>query len=78
MEYTWQYIFTGQSEVCPAMNTCYCDGYGVCFGGTEKFDNWLGMHDDSRALQSKANELAQNGGAEADVRQIRNKASKID
>ena len=78
MEYTWQYIFTGQPEVCPAMNTCYCDGYGVCFGGTAEFDNWLSMRDDSRALQLKADKLAQNGGTEADIRQIRNEASKID
>jgi len=78
MEYTWQYLFTGQPEVCPAMNTCYCDGYGVCFGGTAEFDNWLNMRNDSQALQSKADELAQNGGTEEDVRTIRNEASKID
>lgn len=41
MEYTWQYIFTGQSEFCPPEHSCYCDGYGICFGGGVEFDNWL-------------------------------------
>lgn len=41
MEYTWQYIFTGQSEYCPPEHECYCDGYGICYGGKAELDNWL-------------------------------------
>jgi hypothetical protein len=43
MEYTWQYIFTGQAEFCPSQHQCYCDGYGICFGGTTEagIQNWL-------------------------------------
>ena len=49
MEYTWQYIWTGEAEVCPQMNRCYCDGYGVCFGGKAPFDEWFAMRDLLRA-----------------------------
>lgn len=41
MEYTWQYIFTQNAELCPRMSTCYCDGYGICFGGAVKLKAWL-------------------------------------
>jgi hypothetical protein len=43
MEYNWQYIFTGQAEFCPPQHKCYCDGYGICFGGTDesKLQEWL-------------------------------------
>lgn len=45
MEYTWQYIFTGQAEFCPSQHRCYCDGYGVCFGGTTDaaLQHWLDL-----------------------------------
>ena len=45
MEYTWQCIFTGQSEFCPSQHQCYCDGYGICFGGTTDaaLQNWLDL-----------------------------------
>jgi hypothetical protein len=40
-EYLWQYLFTRNAEHCPAMNACYCDGYGICFGGAGKLDAYL-------------------------------------
>lgn len=39
-EYMWQYAFTGKNYVCPAEHVCYCDGYGACFGGAEKYKEW--------------------------------------
>lgn len=42
-EYLWQYIWLGQEEHCPAEHICYCDGYGVCFGGKEPYDAWFDM-----------------------------------
>lgn len=36
-EYVWQFVFTGQHVVCPAEHVCYCDGYGVCFGGEKEY-----------------------------------------
>ncbi|KAL8921310.1 MAG: hypothetical protein Q9208_005783 [Pyrenodesmia sp. 3 TL-2023] len=32
-EYSWQYLFTKDSARCVAEHVCYCDGFGVCFGG---------------------------------------------
>lgn len=40
-EYIWHYLFTRNAEYCPSMNTCYCDGFGICFGGAAKLNNWL-------------------------------------
>lgn len=39
-EYTWQFLFTGQSVVCPAEHICYCDGFGVCFGGDAEYKDF--------------------------------------
>ena len=39
-EYTWQFLFTGKSTVCPAEHICYCDGFGVCFGGDAEYKNF--------------------------------------
>ncbi|KAI9863973.1 MAG: hypothetical protein M1824_006011 [Vezdaea acicularis] len=41
MEYIWQYIFTGFPEFCPVQHTCYCDGYGICFGSEANLAAWL-------------------------------------
>lgn len=39
-EYIWHYIFTGHEVYCPAENTCYCDGYGICFGGRQNYEDY--------------------------------------
>jgi len=39
-EYIWQFVFTGRSVFCPIEHICYCDGFGVCFGGREKYEVW--------------------------------------
>lgn len=40
-EYLWQYVFTARPVVCPAEHVCYCDGFGICFGGEEEYENWF-------------------------------------
>lgn len=45
LEYIWHYIFTGHEVYCPAQNTCYCDGYGVCFGGLAAYDEYWARQD---------------------------------
>lgn len=40
-EYLWQYIFSDSPTHCPSMSACYCDGYGICFGGHEPFNEWF-------------------------------------
>ena len=52
-EYTWQYIFTGHAELCPIMNSCYCDGYGICFGGAKALDSWLTRLEKLQQLQNE-------------------------
>jgi hypothetical protein len=52
-EYIWHYIFTGHEILCPAMNTCYCDGYGFCFGGQAKFAEYFEKQDKRNEKWSK-------------------------
>ncbi|KAH7118858.1 hypothetical protein B0J11DRAFT_508955 [Dendryphion nanum] len=49
-EYIWHYIFTGHEVLCPAMNSCYCDGYGICFGGRQKLEDYFKAQDARNAL----------------------------
>ena len=44
-EYTWQYVFTSQSADCPTEYSCYCDGFGVCFGGEAPYQAFLELRD---------------------------------
>ncbi|KIW71313.1 hypothetical protein PV04_03494 [Phialophora macrospora] len=53
MEYSWQFLFAGVSELCPAMHACYCDGYGICFGGAERLEQWFDMRAEIRRLQAE-------------------------
>ncbi|KAG4436088.1 hypothetical protein IFR05_008444 [Cadophora sp. M221] len=39
-EYIWQFIFTGRNVVCPKEHVCYCDGFGICFGGEKEYDTY--------------------------------------
>ncbi|GME47176.1 hypothetical protein GTA08_BOTSDO13572 [Neofusicoccum parvum] len=41
MEYTWHYMFTRQYQFCPSPHTCYCDGYGICFGSQIEYEKYL-------------------------------------
>ena len=40
-EYSWQFALGGRSVRCPAEHQCYCDGYGVCFGGPAQYAEYL-------------------------------------
>ena len=40
-EYSWQFIFTGQHAYCPAEHLCYCDGFGLCFGGEAQYKDFI-------------------------------------
>ncbi|KAL1311151.1 hypothetical protein AAFC00_001353 [Neodothiora populina] len=52
-EYLWQYIFTGHNVECPAMHACYCDGYGLCFGGPDQFQGWFDMRYSLREIENE-------------------------
>ncbi|KAL6241687.1 hypothetical protein RBB50_011469 [Rhinocladiella similis] len=83
MEYSWQFIFAGVPELCPEMHVCYCDGYGVCFGGAGELQHWLEIREKMRALDADANELLPDSGqasqeTERKVAQIRSQARELD
>ena len=50
-EYVWQFVFTGKAVVCPAEHICYCDGFGVCFGGEEKYAEFREKEHELRLLE---------------------------
>ena len=54
-EYIWQYVFTGNAVYCPSANSCYCDGYGICFGGAVKYAEWFTMMDERNKLYDELN-----------------------
>lgn len=43
-EHIWHYIWTAKAEHCPLENVCYCDGYGICFGGESEYELYMDMH----------------------------------
>ena len=72
LEYNWQYIFTGQAEFCPPQHECYCDGFGICFGGTNEdaLQGWLDLLKhrewlDERLLDLRRQDLGREGGGRA-------------
>lgn len=50
-EYLWHYVFSGEPIQCPKMDTCYCDGFGICFGGETQFDAWFELRNSMRKIQ---------------------------
>jgi hypothetical protein len=57
LEYSWQFLFAGVPELCPAMHMCYCDGFGVCFGSAERFQEFFDLRDKMRGLQKQVPDL---------------------
>lgn len=62
MEYTWQYLFTGNFEFCPSQHKCYCDGYGLCFeGGEAGLATWLSLLRSKEKVDEKLGQLDDDG-----------------
>ena len=53
-EYVWQFVFTGNNIFCPKEHTCFCDGFGVCFGGEDQFNEFISVR---QQMQGKEGEL---------------------
>lgn len=77
MEYTWQYIFAGVSEFCPPIHACYCDGYGVCFGGAQQLQDWLDILKERELSDTEISVLMENG-QQADSEPIKYLRQKSD
>ena len=60
-EYMWQYVFTGDSFHCPIEHICYCDGYGLCFGGEENYGRWFELRNERDDNNSKWLEWEEKG-----------------
>jgi hypothetical protein len=56
-QYVWQYIWAGVAEFCPKEHTCYCDGYGICFGSEEQFTQFFDKRQTVRDLQKEMEEI---------------------
>lgn len=66
-EYLWQYVFGGVEEYCPDEYSCYCEGYGVCFGGDrEEYFRFFNLRGKSREIQAEIEKLKENGGGNED------------
>ena len=55
-EYIWQYIFTGQHSYCPAEHSCYCDGFGLCFGGEAQYKDFVLLRDALKGFETELEE----------------------
>lgn len=70
-EYVWQFVFTGQNIVCPKEHICYCDGFGVCFGGEVEYENYAEKvkdryrHEDELRAWTELNTKWQDGNQES-------------
>jgi hypothetical protein len=70
-EYTWQYLFTRNAEFCPSTNACYCDGYGICFGGAVKLDEFLKKLKTREGVDDELKEAETKGKEESILEEIR-------
>ncbi|KAL3419362.1 hypothetical protein PVAG01_09584 [Phlyctema vagabunda] len=52
-EYIWQFMFTGKAIVCAAENVCYCDGYGVCFGNSKNYREYMVLDGWKKGIQKE-------------------------
>ena len=66
MEYTWQLIFTDGAEFCPPIHECYCDGYGICFGGATELQDWLDKLKEKEVLIDEYNSMILGGKGDGD------------
>ena len=56
-EYAWQFIFTGQHSYCPAEHRCYCDTFGICFGGEGPYHDFQNLRQERQNLESELERL---------------------
>lgn len=60
-EYSWQYIFTHNAAHCPAEHICYCDAFGVCFGGEVPYSQYVQLLGRKTKIGEELNLLDRHG-----------------
>ncbi|EDN02531.1 predicted protein [Histoplasma mississippiense (nom. inval.)] len=72
-EYLWQYVFGGVEEYCPDEYSCYCEGYGVCFGGDEgRYRRYFELRQKSREIEREIERLRKEGsGGDVDAGRVK-------
>lgn len=56
-EYIWHFIFTGKHVICPKEHVCYCDGFGICFGGEKEYDFYLEKMKERTLMEQELRDL---------------------
>ncbi|KAF2679397.1 hypothetical protein K458DRAFT_422220 [Lentithecium fluviatile CBS 122367] len=77
-EYTWQYLFTRNAEVCPSTNACYCDGYGICFGGAVNLEEFLKTLKKKEGVEDELDAAQKEGKGEGVLQEIRARKNMLD
>lgn len=65
-EYIWQYIWGHAYEYCPSQSVCYCDGYGICFGGEEQYGTYETLKHIAKNMDSTLKMRAPDGVLDVD------------
>ncbi|EME79442.1 uncharacterized protein MYCFIDRAFT_212224 [Pseudocercospora fijiensis CIRAD86] len=60
-EYLWQFIFKGEHVYCPASWSCYCDGFGLCFGGEAEYLKYVRLQSGKDRLIQGVDEINAKG-----------------
>lgn len=76
-EYSWQYLFTGQGVLCPAEHFCYCDGFGVCFGGASEYSDYEETRRTLVDYQEQLKDLLQRQALQSEADNIPNGPAKL-
>ena len=77
-EFTWQYVFTGYHTFCPSEYACYCQGFGMCFGGRAQYDDIRSSRIEKVTLESELKEIQLRRNATIDVSAVNKGGSTSD
>ena len=55
-EYTWQWVLAGTSVLCPSVEACYCENYGVCFGEGKGYERWVELREGKKRVEEQLRE----------------------
>lgn len=63
-EYIYQYIWLGEPQFCPKEHICYCDLYGICFGGETQYEDYYGKKTQIDVINGMSRQQLEAGGNE--------------